>query len=91
MCTVFHRFEKRIFISSKSTRQLLLNDFVRKDIGELGFAELIDICNETVPCLVEFIKYLTSHQESFTKFSCPEILSDFVLALASPSPVCALV
>ncbi len=94
-----YRFSERIFIPDRYTRHLLI-DFVKKGVDELGFTELIECSSKHISCLVEFLKYLKlSIEQQFTtkattssiQFKCPEEWSDFVYALASPSPVCALI
>ncbi len=94
----FFRFKKRIFIAEKSARQCL-TDFVRKGFDQKGFIELLTCLSESAPCLIEFLNYLRlcieRHDKSIGRstvvYKCPEVWSDFVYALASPSPVCALI
>lgn len=60
----------------------------------MDFSVLIESARKTIPCLVQFLEYLKSvivRNENVGQLKCPEDWSDFVYALASPSPVCALV
>lgn len=87
----FTRHSERILINHKSTRSLL------KQFASLGLSEdeskhLKELIAVNAPFLGPLLEYLFRQGEvASKKLRCPCDWSEFIMALASSSPVCALI
>ena len=87
----FTRHTDRILISHKITRSHL-KKFASDGLSDDEIQELKELIAVNVPFLKQFFEYLITRCEyiSYQK-KCPNKWSELVLALASASPVCALI
>lgn len=87
----FTRHTDRILISHKATRSHL-KKFASDGLGDDEIQELKELTAVNAPFLNQFVEYLVTRCEhiSYQK-KCPNKWSELVLALASASPVCALI
>lgn len=85
-----------MFIPNKSTRTLL-KKFATKYLQESEFADLMNKVKMYVPCLTDLLTTLSKNKlvypskEEPSRVFCAKEWTEFLQALASPSPVCALV
>ena len=83
----FTRFSDRILIPHKKTRNLL-SQFAK---GFCDTDELLSLCEKHAPFLKEMVQHLVTKGIKGTQSQCPSEWMQFVAALATSSPVCALI
>ena len=85
------RFSERVFIPHPKTRNLL-QQFCSKGISPADFRELTQLISHNVPSMIALMDYMKaeSNMSSVTLMP-PKLWCGLVTALATPSPVCALV
>lgn len=83
----FTRFSDRILIPHKKTWNLL-SQFAK---GFCDTDELLSLCEKYTPLLNEMVQYLVTKGIKGTQSQCPSEWMQFVAALATSSPVCALI
>lgn len=87
----FTRYSDRILISHKATRSHL-KKFASDGLSDDEIQELVELTAVNAPYLNQFVEYLVKRCENISYLKkCPQKWSEIVLALASASPVCALI
>lgn len=80
-----------MFISDKKTRSLL-KDFCKKGLEKDHFFELRELLHTHAPSLLLLLQFIKPElPEGDCVVTCPQEWSKLIIALACPSPVCALV
>ena len=89
--TSFTRYSERVLINHKRTRSLL-KQFAMSGVTIEEVKELTDLVALKATFLSSLLRYLFHNSETASeKVRCPEGWVEFITALASSSPVCALI
>ena len=87
----YTRFSERVFVPDKKARSLL-KLFCTEGIPEDKFLELNELVSANSPSMLPLLRYLQNIIDfSLPTVKCPSEWTQFIRALASPSPVCGLV
>ena len=92
LCFYQYRFNAQVFLPHKGCRNLL-QQFAKNGLGKEDLSELLALVPIHAPYMASTLEYLCSltATDNTAKTVCPCDWKEFILAIAMPSPVCALV